>query len=111
MGMGTALLAMIRKEYQQTFRDKRMVMLLLVAPVIQLIVLGYSVNLEVDRVPTVIADEDRSPESRGLAAELTAGEAFTHVGTVESGQEVIRLVSRGEVALGVIIPSTERSGL
>lgn len=102
--MGTALIAMILKEYRQTFRDKRMVFFLLVAPVVQLILLGYSVNLEVDRVPTVIADEDRSPESRRLAADLTSGDAFTHSGTVRSGEEATRLVATGKVPLGVIIP-------
>ena len=95
---------MIRKEYQQTFRDRRMLFLLLVAPVVQLVVLGNSVNLEVDRVPTLIADEDRSPESLELAAALTAGDAFTHLGTLESGREVARRVGRGEAALGLVIP-------
>ncbi|MDY0001683.1 MAG: ABC transporter permease [Polyangia bacterium] len=95
---------MILKEYQQTFRDKRMVMLLTAAPVVQLILLGYAVNMEVDRVPTVIADEDRSPQSRSLAKELTAGDAFTLVGQVPSGEEAVKMVSRGEVAIALVIP-------
>jgi ABC-2 type transport system permease protein len=102
--MWTALKAMILKEYQQTFRDKRMVAMLLVAPLIQLIVLGYAVNLEVERVPTVIADEDHTPHSRALAAELTAGDAFTHVATVASGPDAAARVARGEVPLAVVIP-------
>lgn len=102
--MGSALLAMIFKEYQQTFRDKRMVAVLMVAPILQLVVLGFAVNLEVEHVPTLVADEDRTPASRRLADELTAGDAFDRVGVVESGEIAIRRIARGEVPLVVIIP-------
>ena len=62
--MLTSLLAVISKEFRQTFRDKRMVALLTIAPLIQLLVLGFAVNLDVERVPTVVADEDRTAQSR-----------------------------------------------
>ena len=82
----TALFSIILKEYRQTFRDKRMLWLLLMAPLVQLILLGYAVNLEVDRVPTIIADEDHTPESRRLAADLTASRAFKYRGHVPTGK-------------------------
>ncbi len=102
--MWTTLLTVIAKEYRQTFRDKRMVSLLLVAPVIQLLILGFAVNLEVEHVPTVIADEDRTPESRRFADGLTAGDAFDRAGVVASSREAENMVARGEVPLAVIIP-------
>ncbi|MBI4701717.1 MAG: ABC transporter permease [Deltaproteobacteria bacterium] len=74
--MLTALLSVIVKEYRQTFRDRRMIWILTVAPLLQLLLLGFAVNLEVEHVPTVIADEDRSPESRALVDALCAGDAF-----------------------------------
>ncbi|MBW2457653.1 MAG: ABC transporter permease [Deltaproteobacteria bacterium] len=102
--MLSSLLAVIAKEFRQTFRDKRMVGLLTVAPLLQLLLLGFAVNLDVEHVPTVVADEDRSPQSRALAAELTAGDAFTHVETVESGAIATRQVARGEVPVALVIP-------
>ncbi len=93
--MLTALRAVVIKELRQTLRDKRMVALLTIAPVLQLLLLGFAVNLDVERVPAVIADEDRTPQSRRLADELTAGDAFTRTGTVADGKAAIRLVSRG----------------
>jgi len=95
---------MIAKEFRQTFRDKRMVALFVVAPVLQLIVFGYSVNLEVEHVPTLVADEDHTPESRELVNGLLAGDAFDHVGDVESGGEALRRISRGEATVAVIVP-------
>ncbi|MCK5800464.1 MAG: ABC transporter permease [Deltaproteobacteria bacterium] len=103
--MGIALWAIILKEYQQTFRDKRMVWLLTAAPLFQLVLLGYAVNLDVDRVPTVIADEDHTPESRAFAAALTAGDAFTRVETVATASDATRRISQGEVPIAIIIPS------
>lgn len=102
--MWTSLKAMILKEYSQTFRDKRMVWLLTAAPVLQLVLLGFAVNLEVERVPTVIADEDRTPESRQLAAELTAGDAFTLVETLPSARQAAARVARGSESIAVVIP-------
>jgi len=43
--MLTPLLSLVVKEFRQTFRDPRMLGLLVVAPLIQLLVLGYAVNL------------------------------------------------------------------
>jgi ABC-2 type transport system permease protein len=63
---------MIRKELRQTFRDRRMVAILMVAPIFQLTLLGYAVDLEVDRIPTAICDRDRTAESRRLVQGLLA---------------------------------------
>ena len=70
--MRIQLRAMIRKELRQTFRDRRMVAILMVAPVFQLTLLGYAVDLEVDQIPTAVCDHDRSPESRRLIQGLLA---------------------------------------
>lgn len=102
--MWTTLLTVIVKEYTQTFRDKRMVALLMVAPIIQLVVLGFAVNLEVEHVPTVIADEDRTPESRRFTDALTAGDAFDRSGVVASSAQAEHMVAQGKVPLAVVIP-------
>jgi len=102
--MLSSLIAIIAKEYRQTFRDPRMVALLTVAPLIQLLLLGFAVNLDVEHVPTAIADEDRTPQSRAIAEGLTAGDAFDLVRTVDSGEKAARLIARGQVPVAVVIP-------
>jgi ABC-2 type transport system permease protein len=59
-----SLLAVMKKEIRQTVRDRRMVALLLVAPVLQLFVLGNAADFDVDHVPTVVVDQDQTPTSR-----------------------------------------------
>jgi ABC-2 type transport system permease protein len=70
--MRTELNAVIRKEFRQIFRDRRLAVVLILAPVIQLTLLGYAVDLEVDRIPTAVIDQDDTPESRALIRGLFA---------------------------------------
>jgi ABC-2 type transport system permease protein len=65
-------LAVLRKEVLQTVRDKRIMAMLVIAPLLQTIVFGYAVNFDVDRVPTVVVDADRSSDSRKHKQRLLA---------------------------------------
>lgn len=102
--MLTALKAMVVKELRQTFRDKRTAALLIIAPVMQLIVLGYAVNLEVSHVATAVADLDRSPESRRFAEGLMAGDTFDLDRYVDTGPQALALIDQGEVSAALVIP-------
>ncbi len=68
----TQFLAVVRKETLQTARDKRMLVMLLGGPLLQLLVFGYAVDFKVDRVPTVVVDGDQTSESREHARGLMA---------------------------------------
>ena len=100
-----ALIAVMTKELRQAFRDKRMAAVLLLAPVLQLTLLGYAVDLEVDRIPTVICDLDRSRESRDLSAALVAEETFRLVGVASDPNQASEHLERGDAAVGVVIPA------
>lgn len=98
------LLAVMRKELRQAFRDRRMAAMLVVAPVIQLGVFGYAVDLEVDHIPTVVCDQNGDPESRALSAAFVAGETFTKVAETQDAEEASRMIERGEAAAALVIP-------
>lgn len=78
--MTPAVMAVVVKEFRQITRDRRMLGLLIGAPALQLFVLGYAVNLDVDRVETVVCDHDRTPLSRELASAFLADGTFVDVG-------------------------------
>lgn len=100
--MRRALTAMILKELRQTFRDRRMAAILIVAPVVQLILLGYAVDLDVDRIPTAICDQDRSPLSRRLVQALTADTTLMHVTDTLDPERPLR---EGQARVVVVLPS------
>jgi ABC-2 type transport system permease protein len=98
------LAAVVRKEVLQTIRDRRVMVLLIVAPLIQTIVFGFAVNFEVDDVPTLVGDQDRSAESRRHARRLLADGTLLAVGTVADAAEAERALDAGRAAAALVFP-------
>jgi len=96
--------SLVQKEFRQFRRDRRMVMMAIVAPLIQLTMFGYAVNLDVKDLPVAIADEDHSAASRRLVAEVAASRFFVVQRMTERSSDLIGLLDRGEAEIGVHIP-------
>ena len=95
------VLAVVKKELRQTFRDKRMVAILFMAPVLQLTLLGFAVDMDVDDVPTLVVDQDQSPSSRALLDRMLADATLDRV---MEGDDPDGPMARGEVSVAVVIP-------
>lgn len=78
--------------------------MLIIAPMFQLIVLGSAVNFDVDRVPTVVVDRDRSAESRGHLQALLADGTLLSAGQVDSEDEAMDWLEDGRAAAALVIP-------
>ncbi|HJL17528.1 MAG TPA: ABC transporter permease [Sandaracinaceae bacterium LLY-WYZ-13_1] len=99
------LTAVMRKEVRQTARDRRMMALLVVAPLVQLFVFGHAVNLEVDDVPTVVVDRDDTHASRTHLRRLLADGTLTEVGRAPDAAEAQRWLEEGRAAVVIVVPS------
>jgi ABC-2 type transport system permease protein len=94
----------VRKEFIQTFRDKRMLIPLFVAPVIQLILFGYAATTDIKRVSIGILDHDRSQESRAFISTYMHNEIFKLDYFPSASQEVDDLFQTGKIKAAIIIP-------
>lgn len=95
---------LLRKEMTQTLRDRRLFGILIVAPFVQLIVLGYAATTEVKDISLAIRDNDRSFHSREFARALGASGYFkTSILNGPYANEADALVS-GRAGLVVVIP-------
>ena len=103
--MWERILVIFRKELLQTMREPRMRVLVLVPPMIQLVIFGYAVNLDVDQARIAWMDRDQSPESRELRREFTGSRRFEIVAYPANDAEVSRLLDRGEVQAAVSVPA------
>jgi ABC-2 type transport system permease protein len=74
--MGERILTILRKEFRSVFRDPRMRMVIFGVPVIQTLVLGYAVTMDVRHVRLVVIDRDHTPASRALIARFTGSDYF-----------------------------------
>ena len=98
------LRSLILKEFRQYRRDKRMLAMTIVAPILQLTLLGYAANLDVEDLPIIICDQDLTAESRRLVAEIeNSGYFLTKAQTVRS-DDLMPALDRGDAQIAVHIP-------
>jgi ABC-2 type transport system permease protein len=97
------LWVVIVKELLQLRQDRRIIPVILVAPVLQLVVFGFAVNTDVKRVPTVLVDRDASPESRALVDRFTRSGWFELVGLEQSVEEVTPWLVSGRAQVALVI--------
>ena len=103
--------SLIRKEFKQILRDKRMRFILFGAPIIMLALFGYAVNTDITNVKMVILDSDKSRESRGLINKFTASGYFTYYASVESPDKGIAFLDKGDADMYLHIPAGFRKNL
>ena len=102
--MNSRLTSLIRKEFIQILRDPRTLVLILVIPVMQLLLLGYSATNDVRNVPLAVFDQDRGSGARALLDAFRAADYFQLAFDAASEDELRLLVDRGEARAGLVIP-------
>ena len=96
--------AMFQKECRHIVRDSRSLIMALILPMFQMLLFGYALNLDVDRVPTLIYDADHSAESRALIERFHGSRFFEIEGFVDNYADIEKAIDRSKVLLGVVIP-------
>jgi ABC-2 type transport system permease protein len=102
--MNSRLMSIIRKEFIQIFRDVRTLAMILVIPIMQLFLLGYSATNDVRNVPLAVLDQSRSFESRKLLDAYRAADYFRIAYDAQSEAEIEALISAGNARAAIIIP-------
>ena len=104
--MWERIAVILRKEFSQVLREPRMRLLLFVPPLVQLIVFGFAVNLDVDHAHIAWMDMDGTPASRALRDRFTGSGRFDVVATPANEEDVQRLLDRGDAQAVVrVLPS------
>lgn len=101
----TRVLHLMRKELLELRQDPRLFGIVIMAPIIQLTVLGYAATTDVKDIPLVIVDADRSTASRALVHRFEASENFTIVAMPGSTSEIDRYLDGGDAWMALSIPA------
>ncbi|HEY4380697.1 MAG TPA: ABC transporter permease [Acidobacteriaceae bacterium] len=96
--------ALIKKEFDQIGRDRRLQISLILPPVLQLTLFGFALSASVSNVRLAVVDDSRSPESRELISTLTESKSFRLAGYYSSVSQLGDAVSRGDADAGVVVP-------
>lgn len=87
------------KEFLHIVRDPRSLGLALLVPFLLLTLFGYALSLDVDRIPTVVVDYDRTPSSRHLISYFEGSRYFDIVGVTASLDAAHRSLEQGRALL------------
>jgi len=93
----------IIKEFIQVWRDKKLRLFLIVPPLVQLLAYGYVINFDIKDVATAIFDESRTMESRELIQRFTSTDWFQVNYYLNSRQELLDLIDRGQITMALWI--------
>ena len=96
---------LVWKEFLELHQNPRLFGLVIIAPIIQLTMLGYAATTDVRNVPVVVADGDRSAASRELVARFDGSPNFTVIDVVTTVSEIEPFLERGRASLALSIPA------
>jgi ABC-2 type transport system permease protein len=96
--------AIFRKELLHIVRDPRSLVAALLQPLVMLLIFGWALSLDVDRIPTYIYDADQTPESRALVRDFQGSRYFQIVDQVHSYTPIDQAIDKRTCLLGVVIP-------
>ena len=100
----TRLHALIRKEFNQIRRDKRMAMSLIIPPTLQLLLFGFALDSTVSHLRLGVIDWSQTSESRELVSTLTESKSFQLGGDYTSARDLEAAISRGRLDAGIVVP-------
>ncbi len=94
----------IIKEFLQIKRDKKLFRIVFIAPIIQLLFLGYAANLDLNNIKISVLDHDKSATSREFIESFESSGYFSVYSYSKSYDQVNEEINHGDILLAVIIP-------
>src|SRR5262245_34103357 len=96
--------ALMRKEFNQIRRDRRLAFSLVIPPTLQLLLFGFSLSADVTNLRLGVVDESKTPESRELIATMSESRSFRLAGYYLSTGELGEAINRNDLDAGLVIP-------
>lgn len=100
----TRILAISKKEVLQLLRDKRMLFVLFVFPIILLAIFGYAINFDVHHIKIAIYDKDKSVESRNVIRMLTSSDYFDVEGFINKENQIKNILDEATAQAVIVFP-------
>ena len=98
------LFAVMLKELRQMRRDRITLAMIVGIPVMQLVLFGYAINLNLRGLEAGIADQAGTAGSRALVMDMVATGVIRPSLTADTPQQLMEDLRRGEISVGVVVP-------
>jgi ABC-2 type transport system permease protein len=98
------IFSVIRKEFQQIWRDPRTLAMIIIIPIMELFLLGYAATTDVRNISMAVWDQSKTTESRALLDAFRAADYFILEYYVGSADEYQALIESGDTRVALVIP-------
>lgn len=103
--MFRTLSILIKKEFLQIFRNRSILAIIFVMPVIQLVILPLAANYEIKNIKIAVVDHDKSTQSRELIRKITASGYFKMTHYSENYEKAYEEIEKDKADLILEIPN------
>lgn len=100
----SALIALLRKEFTQIFRNRALVFIMLGMPIVQLLVLSHAASFELREVFMVVVDKDKSEDSYRLVSSFGAGQFFKVISLEDQTDQALDYIYENKAQFVLVIP-------
>ncbi|HJZ81460.1 MAG TPA: ABC transporter permease [Pyrinomonadaceae bacterium] len=98
------LWALFVKEFHQIRRNRRLVILLIIPPTLNIVLFGLALNPTFENLRLGVVDDSRTPESRELISAFQEGLVFKVQAYYASANQLGDAISRGDLDAGLVVP-------
>ncbi|MFD2910211.1 ABC transporter permease [Flavobacterium ardleyense] len=99
------ILFIIQKEFKQIFRNKSMLPIIFILPLMQLVILSNAASFEVKNIKFSYIDNEKSALSRQLISQFEASDYFDIIAQFSSKKEADLAMQNGKVDVILEIPN------
>lgn len=99
------LWAIMLKELRQLRRDRITLAMIIGIPVMQLLLFGYAINLNLRHLDAGIADQANSAASRALVQDMVATGVIAPRAQAYTPDQLMEALRRGRISVGIVIPA------
>nr|WP_233171733.1 ABC transporter permease [Dyella sp. ASV21] len=92
------------KELRQLRRDRVTLAMIMGMPILQLLLFGYAINLNLRHLPAAVADQAQTSGSRAAIQDLFASGVIELDAQVQTPQQLLDLLRQGRISVGIVVP-------
>lgn len=97
------ILAIVKKEVRQLRRDRLTFGMIVGIPVIQLLMFGYAINMDVRNLDAAVADMSGTSASRQVVMDMQQTQIINVIAQVSDADELEHLMRQGKISVGIYI--------
>jgi ABC-2 type transport system permease protein len=98
------ILAIVKKEVRQLRRDRLTFGMIVGIPVIQLLMFGYAINMDVRNLDAAVADMSGTSASRQVVMDMAETQIIKIIRQVSDADELKHMMRQGKISVGIYIP-------